>query len=257
MKAVILAGGKGTRMIEETEFRPKPMLEVGGMPIIWHIMKILTTHGVDEFIICLGYKGYMIKEYFANYFLHSRDVIIDTNDNSVKVLKEMSESWKISLIDTGFDTMTGGRLKQVGKYLDEDEPFLFTYGDGVSDVNITDLKKFHKEGSQKVSLTAVQPTGRFGSLGLDGGKVNCWVEKPAGDNAWINGGYFIMDSSVLSCIDNDRTSWEREPMEHLVKQGDVAAYRHNGFWQCMDTVRDHKYLNELWSTNKAPWKTWS
>lgn len=255
MKAVILAGGLGTRLSEETVIKPKPMVEIGGKPIIWHIMKTYSTHGINEFIICLGYKGYLIKEYFANYFLHVSDVTFDLKNNSMEIHQNSSESWKVTLVDTGEETMTGGRLKKVGKYLG-DEDFCFTYGDGVSDVNITELVKHHKEQGRLATVTAVQPPGRFGMLDFEHNRVQGFKEKPQGDGAWINGGFFVLSPKVLSYIDNDKTSWEQEPMNALASGGELSAYMHNGFWQPMDTLRDKVHLEDLWNKNKAPWKVW-
>lgn len=255
MKAVILAGGLGTRLSEETVIKPKPMVEIGGKPIIWHIMKTYSAHGINEFIICLGYKGYLIKEYFANYFLHVSDVTFDLKNNSMEIHQNSSESWKVTLVDTGEETMTGGRLKRVGKYLG-DEDFCFTYGDGVSDVNITELIKHHKEQGRLATVTAVQPPGRFGMLDFEQNRVQGFKEKPQGDGAWINGGFFVLSPKVLSYIDNDKISWEQEPMNALATSGQLSAYMHNGFWQPMDTLRDKVHLEELWSKNKAPWKVW-
>ena len=256
MKAVILAGGLGTRLGEETSVRPKPMVEVGGMPIIWHIMKIYSAYGIDEFVICLGYKGYMLKEYFANYFLHLADVTIDLSNNTTKVHHNRNEGWKITLVDTGANTMTGGRLKAIRPYLDEDEPFLFTYGDGVADIDIGALLEFHRNGGGKATVTAVAPPGRFGALDFEGDKVTGFMEKPAGDGGLINGGFFVAEPSVLDdYIDGPDTIWEREPMERLAAEGQLRGYRHRGFWQPMDTLRDKMHLEELWEKG-APWKCW-
>ncbi len=255
MKAVILAGGLGTRISEETHLRPKPMIEIGGKPILWHIMKLYSTHGVNEFVICLGYKGYCIKEYFANYFLHMSDVTFEMCPNRMKVHNNYCEPWKVTLVDTGEKTMTGGRLKRVSSYLDG-EDFCFTYGDGVSDVNITDLLKFHKQQKTLATVTATQPPGRFGSLNMEGDKITNFEEKPAGDSSWINGGFFILSPDVLQYIQDDTTTWEREPLERLAREGQLSAYKHRGFWKPMDTLRDKMQLEELWDTGKAPWKVW-
>lgn len=256
MKAVILAGGYGTRLAEETQTHPKPMVEIGGMPILWHIMKIYSHHGVNEFIICLGYKGHMIKEYFANYFLHTSDVTFDmANGGEMKVHNNKSEPWKVTLVNTGEDTQTGGRLKNVREHLG-DETFCFTYGDGVSDVDIRSSIEFHKKQNTQATMTIVQPPGRFGSVDCKGHKIKKFVEKPDGDKSWINGGFFILEPSVIDLIDNDKTIWEQEPLEHLAEKGDLSAYKHSGFWRPMDALRDKMYLNELWDNNQAPWKTW-
>jgi len=253
MKAVILAGGLGSRISEETSMRPKPMIEIGGKPILWHIMKTYAAHGINEFIICCGYKGYVIKEYFANYFLHMSDVTFDMKNNKMEVHQNNAEPWKVTLVDTGEATMTGGRLKRVRQYLD-DEDFCFTYGDGVSDINITDLLKFHRTHGNLATLTGVQPPGRFGSLKLKGTKVSSFEEKPYGDGGWINGGFFVLSTKVIDYIDDDSTFWEREPMEKLALDGQLSAYLHAGFWQPMDTLRDKNHLEELWLSDKAPWK---
>ena len=256
MKAVILAGGLGTRISEETAARPKPMIEIGGKPILWHIMKIYSAHGVNEFVICCGYKGYMIKEYFANYFLHMSDVTFDMSKNSMEVHQRSAEPWRVTLVDTGEDTMTGGRLKRVASYVKDEEAFCFTYGDGVGDVNITDLIAFHRSQKVKVTLTATLPPGRFGALDFDGHKVRSFKEKPKGDGGMINGGFFVLSPAVLEHIDGDDTIWERTPLETLAEAGQLAAYQHGGFWQPMDTLRDKTYLEELWSGGNAPWKVW-
>ena len=255
LKAVILAGGLGTRISEETHLKPKPMIEIGGKPILWHIMKSYSSHGINEFIICLGYKGYMIKEYFANYFLHTSDVTFDMNDNSMQVHQNTAEPWKVTLVDTGDNSMTGGRLKRVAPYLD-DEDFCFTYGDGVSDVDISKLISFHAEQGCLATVTAVQPPGRFGSLDMSGHKIIDFEEKPHGDGGWINGGYFVLSPEVIERIEGDGTSWELQPLKGLAADGQLAAYRHSGFWQPMDTQRDKLHLEELWNTEKAPWKVW-
>lgn len=256
MKAVILAGGFGTRLAEETSLRPKPMIEIGGKPILWHIMKIYSAHGVNEFIICLGYKGYLIKEYFANYYLHTSDITFDMQNNSMEVLQNNSEPWKVTLVDTGTDTMTGGRLKRVRKFLGKDS-FCFTYGDGVSNVDISTLIGFHNREGRLATLTAVQPPGRFGALDMDSHKVCGFQEKPQGDGGWINGGFFVLSPDVIDLIDNDHTVWEREPMERLAQSGNMSAYMHHGFWQPMDTLRDKMHLEELWQSGRAPWKVWT
>lgn len=253
-KAVILAGGLGSRLGEETSIRPKPMVEIGGMPIIWHIMKIYSAHGIKDFVICLGYKGYMIKEYFANYFLHTADVTIDLVANDMKVHRNWNEGWRITLVETGIDTMTGGRLKAVRSYLDEGEPFCFTYGDGVANVDISASLAFHRSHGRKATVTAVEPPGRFGALELDGTRVTGFSEKPPG--ALINGGYFVADPSVLDHVEGPETIWEREPMERLAANGELHSFRHDGFWHPMDTLRDKLYLEQLWQRGAAPWKSW-
>jgi glucose-1-phosphate cytidylyltransferase len=254
MKCVILAGGLGTRISEESQVRPKPMVEVGGRPILWHIMKIYSAHGISEFVICLGYKGYMIKEYFANYFLHMSDVTIDLAHNKVEVHQKGAEPWKVTLVDTGEATQTGGRLKRVAPYIDGD--FCFTYGDGVADVDIQALIKYHRSKKVKATLTAVQPPGRFGALVLDDALITSFQEKPKGDGGWINGGFFVLSPDVLDLIEGDATVWEREPLEKLARQRSLAAYFHRGFWQPMDTLRDKNHLEEVWATGRAPWKMW-
>ena len=255
MQAVILAGGLGTRLGEETSTRPKPMVEIGGMPIIWHIMKIYSSAGVNDFVICLGYKGYMIKEYFANYFLHNTDVTIDLQKNSVEVHQNWSEPWRITLVDTGAETQTGGRLKAVANHLKPGEPFCFTYGDGVADIDIANLISFHRSHGKKATITAVTPPGRFGAIEFEGHMVRNFREKPAGDGGFINGGFFVAGPTVLDLIDGPDTIWERSPLEKLAIDGDLAAYRHTGFWQPMDTLRDKIYLESLWQQG-APWKSW-
>lgn len=255
MKVVILAGGLGTRLGEETNIRPKPMVEIGGMPIIWHIMKMYTAHGLNEFIICLGYKGYMIKEYFANYSLHSADVTLDFNDNSMHIHRQRSEPWRITLVDTGATTQTGGRLRAVRPFLDDDQPFCLTYGDGVADIDIGKLIEFHRGHGRKATITAVAPPGRFGALKLDGDRVAGFAEKPAGDGGLINGGFFVLHPSVTNLIAGPDTIWEREPLEALSAQGELHAYHHRGFWQPMDTLRDKQLLEGLWEKG-APWKIW-
>ncbi|MCB4810641.1 glucose-1-phosphate cytidylyltransferase [Methylovorus menthalis] len=256
MKAVILAGGLGTRISEETSLRPKPMVEIGGKPILWHIMKIYSHYGINDFVICCGYKGYVIKEYFANYFLHMSDVTFDMVNNQMEVHERYAEPWKVTLVDTGVDTMTGGRLKRVAPYLQGEEAFCFTYGDGVSDVNIAELIAFHQAQQVKATLTATLPPGRFGALDMDGSKVRSFKEKPKGDGAMINGGFFVLSPEVLGLIGDDSTIWEKEPLEALASRGQLAAFSHEGFWQPMDTLRDKTYLEELWASGKAPWKVW-
>lgn len=258
MKAVILAGGLGTRLAEETSIRPKPMVEVGGRPILWHIMKIYSSHGINEFIICCGYKGQVIKEYFANYFLYNADMTYDIQENTMSVHHNNAEPWKVTLIDTGEGSLTGGRLRRVRDYIG-DETFCFTYGDGVGDVDVTKLVAYHKEQGRKATLTAVQPPGRFGAftLGDDMSKpIESFREKPKGGEAWINGGYFVLEPSVIDYIEGDLTTWEAEPLERLAEEGQLGAFRHSGFWQPMDTLRDRQKLEELWSADKAPWKVW-
>lgn len=255
MKAVILAGGMGTRISEESAARPKPMIEVGGRPILWHILKIYSSHGINDFVICLGYKGYIIKEYFANYFLHMSNVTFDMANNRMDVHQNNSEPWKITLVDTGEHTMTGGRLKRVQSYLGE-EDFCFTYGDGLGDINITELIKFHQTRAKLATLTATQPPGRFGALKLNGHQVAGFQEKPQGDGGWINGGFFVLSPKVIDRIDGDDSVWEREPMETLARDGEMNAYLHPGFWQPMDTLRDKLLLEQLWASGQAPWKTW-
>jgi glucose-1-phosphate cytidylyltransferase len=257
MKAVILAGGMGTRISEESHLRPKPMIEIGGRPILWHIMKIYAAHGISDFIICLGYKGYMIKEYFANYVLHNSDVTIDARENRILHHSSTAEPWRVTLIDTGESTMTGGRLKRVARYLDANEPFCFTYGDGVGDVDITALVAFHKQHARRATLTAVVPPGRYGALSFAGDRVERFIEKPPGDNAFINGGFFVLEPSVIDLIKEDSSVWEAEPLERLAGSGELMAWRHHGFWQPMDTLRDKTQLEALWATGAAPWKAWN
>ncbi|MFN7527411.1 MAG: glucose-1-phosphate cytidylyltransferase [Dolichospermum sp.] len=257
MKAVILAGGLGTRLSEETSIRPKPMVEVGGKPILWHIMKIYSAHGINDFIICCGYKGYIIKEYFANYFLHMSDVTFDMRFNQMNVHSGYAEPWRVTLLNTGDNTMTGGRLKQVREHIGN-ETFCFTYGDGVSNINITELIKFHQEQKTLATLSAVQPAGRFGaiSLGQEQTKITSFKEKPEGDGAWINGGYFVLEPQVIDFIADTSTVWEKEPLEKLADLEQLSAYKHDGFWQPMDTLRDRNYLEYLWKSGKAPWQVW-
>ncbi len=254
MKAVILAGGLGTRISEESHLKPKPMIEIGGMPILWHIMKHYFTFGIDEFVICLGYKGYMIKEYFKNYYLHKSDVTIDLHKNEVSITKSETEPWKITLVETGEGTMTGGRIKKAEKYLDD--TFCLTYGDGVSDVNITSLIDFHTRKKKMATLTAVQPPGKFGVLSLNGDSISEFIEKPKGDNSWINGGFFVFETGLFDYIKDDSTVLETHVLSPLAKQNQINGFRHNGFWQSMDTLRDKNYLEDLWSNGNAPWKIW-
>ncbi len=256
MKAVILAGGLGTRLAEETAVRPKPMVEVGGKPVLWHILKTYSHHGINDFIICLGYRGYVIKEYFANYFLHMSDVTFDLAENRMEVCHRHCEPWRVTLVDTGDATQTGGRLKRVRDYLDDGEPFCFTYGDGLADVNVTELIQFHRAQGRRATLTAVQPPGRFGALDIAGHSIQRFAEKPQGDGASVNGGYFVLQPDVVDLISNDATVWEREPLEQLAHSGQLSAYAHRGFWQPMDTLRDKMKLEELWQAGAAPWKVW-
>lgn len=255
MKAVILAGGLGTRISEETQIKPKPMVEIGGKPILWHILKIYSAHNIHDFIICLGYKGYVIKEYFANYFLHSSDVTFDMARNKMEVHHKHAEPWRVTLVDTGEKTMTGGRLRRVRDYL-EDNDFCFTYGDGLSDVNLTALMEFHQKHGKLASVTAVQPPGRYGALERNGDQVQGFREKPQGDGGWINGGFFVLSPMVLDYIDSDDTSWEQEPMARLAQDSQLMAYEHSGFWQPMDTLREKNLLEDLWASGRAPWKVW-
>ncbi len=257
MKAVILAGGFGTRLSEETDLKPKPMVEIGGKPILWHIMKTYSAHGVNDFIICCGYKGFVIKEYFANYFLHMSDVTFDMKDNEMKVHYKRAEPWTVTLVDTGDASLTGGRLKRVKDYVEGEEEFFFTYGDGVGDIDITESLKFHREHGRLATLTATFPPGRFGALDLDGGKVRSFKEKPKGDGAMINGGYFILSPKVLDYIEGDSVAWEQEPLMNLAQNNELMAYEHFGFWQPMDTLHDKHKLEFLWGAGKAPWKVWS
>lgn len=256
MKAVVLAGGLGTRISEETSNRPKPMIEIGGKPLLWHILKTYSHHGINEFVICCGYKGYVIKEYFANYFLHMSDVTFDMSKNTMEVHRRNAETWKVTLVDTGENTMTGGRVKRIADYVKDEEAFCLTYGDGLSDVNITKLLAFHKTQKVKATLTGSTPPGRFGALDIYGSMVTSFMEKPRGDGAMINGGFFVLSPDVLDYITDDSTKWEREPLERLAQEGNLAAYQHHGFWQPMDTLRDKIYLEELWQSGKAPWKVW-
>lgn len=255
MKAIILAGGLGTRISEESHLRPKPMIEIGGKPILWHIMKMYSHYGINEFVICLGYKGYFIKEYFANYFLHMCDVTFDMQHNEMEVHQKYVEPWRVTLVETGEDTLTGGRLRRVKDYIGN-ESFCFTYGDGVSDVDIGALVEFHRNNGKKATVTAIQPPGRYGALNIGDAAVTSFQEKPAGDGAWINGGFFVLEPSVLDLIDGDETSWESTPLVHLASNDELAAYKHQGFWQAMDTLRDKNHLESLWNSGEAPWKVW-
>ncbi len=255
MKAVILAGGMGTRISEEASIRPKPMVEIGGKPVLWHILKIYSTYSINEFIICLGYKGYMIKEYFANYFLHMSDITFDMSQNKMEVHHNYAEPWKVTLVDTGELTQTGGRIKRIRHYLN-DEDFCLTYGDGVGNIDIPALLSFHKNEKTLVTMTAVQPPGRFGSLDMDGNRVNRFKEKPDGDGGWINGGFFVVSKKAIDYIAGDDTLWEKEPLENLAKEGQLSAYLHRGFWRPMDTLRDKNYLESLWQSGNPPWKIW-
>ena len=256
MKAVILAGGLGTRISEETHIKPKPMVEVGGKPILWHVMKIYSYYGINDFIICCGYKGYVIKEYFANYFLHMSDVTFDMVQNRMEVHQQKAEPWKVTLVDTGDETMTGGRLKRVAPYLTGEKSFCFTYGDGVSDINIAELIAFHEAQNLKATITATIPPGRFGALAFEGDRVANFQEKPRGDGAMINGGFFVLSPEVIDLIQDDSTIWEKEPLENLASDGELAAFHHHGFWQPMDTLRDKTHLEELWASGNAPWMVW-
>ncbi len=256
MKVVILAGGFGSRLSEETDLKPKPMVEIGGKPMLWHIMKIYSHYGFNDFIICLGYKGYVIKEYFANYFLHQSDVTIDIKSNRVDVHYSKAEPWRVTLIDTGLNTMTGGRIKRIEKHVNS--TFMLTYGDGVADINIKELIKYHKKNKKYATITAVQPSGRFGAVSInEDGVVESFFEKPKGDNAWINGGFFVLEPEVFNYIKNgDNEIWEKAPLEELARDGQLVAYKHSGFWKCMDTLRDKIELENLWNTDRAPWKVW-
>jgi glucose-1-phosphate cytidylyltransferase len=257
MKVVILAGGLGTRISEETALRPKPMIEIGGMPILWHIMKIYASHGINDFIVCCGYKGYVIKEYFANYFLHRSDVTFDIAQNHMEVHERYAEPWRVTLVDTGEQTMTGGRLRRVKQYIQDEDAFCFTYGDGVSDINISALIAQHHAHGKRATLTAVYPPGRFGALDIrDDGRISSFKEKPRGDGGQINGGFFVLSPEVFGLLEGDHTVWEEGPLEALASSGQLHAFRHGGFWQPMDTLRDKTYLEDLWATGKAPWKTW-
>lgn len=256
MKAVILAGGLGTRISEETDIKPKPMIEIGGKPILWHIMKIYASFGVNEFIVCCGYKGYVIKEYFANYYLHMSDMTVDLKSNTLTLHSNNSEPWNVTLVDTGEHTMTGGRLKRVKKYVENEQAFFFTYGDGVANINIDDLLKFHKSHNGLATLTATVPPGRFGALDIQDSRVCSFFEKPKGDGGSINGGFFVLSPKVIDLIEDDHTTWEKEPLESLAKANQLYAFQHNSFWQPMDTLRDKNYLEDLWSSGNAPWKVW-
>ena len=256
MKAVILAGGLGTRISEETHLKPKPMIEIGGKPILWHILKMYSAHGVNDFVICCGYKGYVIKEYFANYFLHMSDVTFNMSSNHMEVHQQKAEPWRVTLVDTGDDTLTGGRLKRVADHLREEDSFCFTYGDGVSNVNITKQISFHKNHGKLATVTAVQPPGRYGALILEGSSVLGIQEKPPGDGAWINGGFFVLRPQVFDFIDGDQSTWETSPLENIARNGQLQAFEHRGFWQPMDTLRDKIQLDQLWTSGNAPWKCW-
>jgi glucose-1-phosphate cytidylyltransferase len=257
MKAVILAGGLGTRISEETHLKPKPMIEIGGRPILWHILKMYSAHGVNDFVICCGYKGYVIKEYFANYFLHMSDVTFDMRTNVMEVHQKKAEPWRVTLVDTGEDTLTGGRLRRVAAYLRGEEAFCFTYGDGVSDVNISELIRFHVSHGRQATVTAVSPPGRYGALQITEQQVTAFSEKPRGDGGRINGGFFVLSPQVLSLIDGDQVPWESVPLEKLASKGELMAFEHDGFWQPMDTLRDKNLLEDLWQSGHAPWKTWA
>jgi glucose-1-phosphate cytidylyltransferase len=256
MKVVLLAGGLGTRISEETILKPKPMIEIGGHPILWHIMKIYASYGFTEFVVCLGYKGYVIKEYFANYFLHQSDVTFDMKGNKVEIHNSLAEPWKVTLVDTGLDTMTGGRVKRIEKYLNN-EPFLLTYGDGVGSIDVSEVVKFHLENKKLLTVTAVQPSGRFGALNLsDSNEVLSFREKPKGDGAWINGGFFVCEPGIIDYISQDNTVFEAEPLENIARDGQMVAFKHTGFWKPMDTLRDKQELEKLWDSGHAPWKSW-
>jgi glucose-1-phosphate cytidylyltransferase len=256
MKAVILAGGYGTRIAEESQLRPKPMIEIGGRPILWHIMKIYAHHGVTDFVICLGYKGYMCKEYFSNFVLHSSDVTIDAKNNKTIYHSSSAEPWTVTLVDTGEATLTGGRIKRIRRFLDPDEPFCMTYGDGIADIDLTSLVAFHRRHGRAATLTAVVPSGRYGALALDGDRVQRFLEKPPGDNTLVNGGFFVLHPSVLDRVAGDHVAWESEPLEDLARDGELMAFRHDGFWHAMDTLRDKNMLEDLWQRGAAPWKVW-
>ena len=256
MKAVILAGGLGTRISEETHLKPKPMIEIGGKPILWHIMKIYSSYGINDFIVCCGYKGYVIKEYFANYFLHMSDVTFDMSRNKMDVHQKYAESWRVTLVETGDNTLTGGRLKRVKEYLKDEEAFCFTYGDGLSDINISELIEFHNSHKKLATVTAVQPPGRYGSLAIDDSRVTGFLEKPKGDGAWINGGFFVLSPKVIDYIDSDEDSWEAAPLINLAQENQLMAFSHTGFWQPMDTLRDKNHLEDLWQSGNAPRKKW-
>jgi glucose-1-phosphate cytidylyltransferase len=255
-KAVILAGGLGTRISEETSVRPKPMIEIGGKPILWHIMKIYSHYGINDFVICLGYKGYVIKEFFANYFLHTSDVTFHMDENRMEVLGSETEPWRVTLVDTGDESQTGGRLKRAAKYIAQDELFCLTYGDGVADIDVGETLKFHRAHGKLATMSAVQPTARWGAIEMAGDTVTAFREKPPGDSTWINGGFFVLSPKVIEYIDGDQTPWEREPLERLAAKAELKAYRHSGFWQPMDTLRDKMHLEDLWRAGAAPWKKW-
>ena len=257
MKAVILAGGLGTRISEETHMKPKPMIEIGGRPILWHILKLYSAHGVNEFVICCGYKGYLIKEYFANYFLHMSDVTFDMSNNRMEVHQHKAEPWKVTLVDTGEHTLTGGRLKRVADYIRDEDAFCFTYGDGLSDVNITGLIQFHREHGRLATITAVRPPGRYGAIERSGNVVTGFAEKPRGDGGLINGGFFVLSPRCLDLIDGDNSGWESKPLVELARKGEMMAFEHHGFWQPMDTLRDKNQLEDLWTSGRAPWKIWA
>ena len=255
MKVVLFCGGQGTRLREETEYRPKPLVEIGGRPILWHIMKIYSSHGVNDFIVCLGYKGYIIKEYFSNYFLHMSNVTFDMRENKMKIHQKFVEPWSVTLVDTGEHTMTGGSLKRVQNYIDG-ETFCLSYGDGVSDIDITNLVNHHKSMNRLATITAIQPPGRYGALMIENDSVHHFQEKPEGDGAWINGGFFVLEPEVFDYIEGDATKWEEYPLEKLAAEGQLSAYKHAGFWQAMDTLRDKRHLEDLWATGNPPWKSW-
>ena len=255
MKCVILAGGLGTRISEETHLKPKPMVEIGGMPLLWHIMKTYSANNINDFIICCGFKGYVIKEYFANYFLHTSDITIDMKNNDLEVHQKHAEPWRVTMIDTGINTMTGGRLKKIQKYVD-DETFCFTYGDGLSDIDISKLLQFHKKNKTYATTTAVQPPGRYGDLELKNNKVTKFVEKPLGDGSWVNGGYFVLEPKVFDYIKGVNTVWEKEPLQNLARENQLSAFMHKGFWHAVDTLRDKNHLEELWNSKNVPWKVW-
>ena len=256
MKLVILAGGLGSRLSEETLLHPKPLVEIGGRPIIWHIMKIYAAHGISDFIVCCGYKGYLLKEYFVNYFLHSSDVCVDLGNNFVEIIDKKSEAWRVTLVDTGDTTQTGGRIRRIAEYISDQDSFCLTYGDGLGTVNITKLVEFHRGHGLLCTMTVVQPPGRFGAVELSNTRVDSFQEKPQGDGNWINGGFFVLKPKALELISGDNISWEKEPLEQLARRGQLQAFRHEGFWQAMDTLRDKVYLNELWVRGSAPWKVW-
>jgi glucose-1-phosphate cytidylyltransferase len=256
MQAVLLAGGLGTRFAEETDVRPKPMIEIGGKPILWHIMKIYSSHGINDFIVCLGYKGYLIKEYFSNYFLHQSNVTFDLRENRMEVLQKHAEPWRVTLIDTGEQTMIGGRIKKILPYIGDDEAFCVTYGDGVGDIDVKESIAFHRREQRLATVTATQPPGRFGAINYQGNRVTGFQEKPRGDGGWINGGFFVLSPKIGDYIDGDSSIWEQEPMTNLATDGELSVFFHHGFWHPMDTLRDKRYLEDLWSNDRAPWKTW-